>query len=566
MARQLVDAVLVIQLQQLKENGLDSHQMYGEIELMRKHLDVLIDAEMPQVVQMLVKLETDKDAGREELFQQAREKSRQIVVSLLVERQALLRRLRVAEMAAQVRQLIQLETGVLTTTVLLPDQPAQRRETMNLATIEDQRDVGAMYLRFKETLKEVSEWAGPFGMEAGRGMLLLQEGKVDQELVNSENHLRAGVFPDAANSQRTVIRGLQALLARIEMAQGLADADRSEAADRIREMIDQQEKVREATRQTPMDQAQLDQLVQQQTDIGKQIAQMNEAMQNAPEIQKSLQKAQQSASEAASNLFEQNQPEALTDQGNVLENLQEAAEEALQLDAFDPAGMTADEYQEQIEDLQAARQDLAKVEEQQAQATAKVESEPPAAAPHEQQASQQLAEIPKNRDLPEPVDSALAEAQQATAEAASQPNPESVEEASEAVEQAVSETEVALADAQREQLAEKIRELAYAAAALDVAAQAERNIAQESGEAAAEQGLDAAQAAEMGDLQDAVGQIAEKVAEGVQNTAPEAAQTLEQAKPPIDQAGQQLAAAEQSPGDASKPAAQERLAAGRRGR
>ena len=47
----------------------------------------------------------------------------QIVVRLLVERQTLLRRLKIAEMAAQVQQLIELQTKVLAATEALPEQP-----------------------------------------------------------------------------------------------------------------------------------------------------------------------------------------------------------------------------------------------------------------------------------------------------------------------------------------------------------------------------------------------------------------------------------------------------------
>ena len=41
MARQLVNAVLDIQLQQLRENGMDSHEWFGDIQTMREHMDEL---------------------------------------------------------------------------------------------------------------------------------------------------------------------------------------------------------------------------------------------------------------------------------------------------------------------------------------------------------------------------------------------------------------------------------------------------------------------------------------------------------------------------------------------
>ena len=50
MARQLVGAVLDIQLQQLRENGLDAYEIYGDIQQMRGDLDKLIESEMPEVM------------------------------------------------------------------------------------------------------------------------------------------------------------------------------------------------------------------------------------------------------------------------------------------------------------------------------------------------------------------------------------------------------------------------------------------------------------------------------------------------------------------------------------
>ncbi len=110
MARELVGSVLDLQLQQLKENGLTSHPWYGEIRNMQTHLDDMIKAEMPAVLALLTKTAKGTEAERQQAFQQARLKGREIVIRLLVERQSLLRRLKIAEMAAQVQQLILLQT------------------------------------------------------------------------------------------------------------------------------------------------------------------------------------------------------------------------------------------------------------------------------------------------------------------------------------------------------------------------------------------------------------------------------------------------------------------------
>ena len=557
MARELVGGVLDQQMQQLRENGLQSHQVYGEIADMRKNLDALIEKEMPEVIRMLGQIEAAKGSEREKTFVGAREKSREVVVSLYVQRQALLRRLKIAEMAAQVRQLILHQTNVLTSTEGLPEQPQARREALNLSTLEDQRDVHTLYGRFSEVLTEVSRWTGPFGLEAAEGLRLAKDARIDDELGGAEKHLQAAAYPEASTSQKAVIRGLQSLLAKIEKAQGLADADRNAMADKLRDLINQQEKLREETKKGALDQDKADQLAGQQNQVRKDVAKLADAAERQ-DMKRALDKAQQAAAEASTDLFEQKQSDAVEQQNNVVNNLEKAADLADLLEGLE-AGLNSEQYEKRIDDLEAARADLAKVEREQAKANDQAATNPAEAKKAEKQASQDLAKIPQGRDLPKAVEGRIEEARDETAEAANakpENTPKEVAEADRAVERAVSETEAALADAKRERLGAEIAELAHAARALDEAAKAERNIAKESGEAAKQQGLQADKAKEMAQDQADVKAIADKVAQGVQQTAPDAAKTLQEAAPAIREAGKQLEAAERQPGEASKPAAE----------
>ena len=127
MARQLVAGVLDVQIQQLEENSLVKLELYRDIRGMREHLDELVDAEMAEVVAVLERMQEAPPQDREKLLVEARQKSRDVLVRLLVERQNLLRRLRVAEIAAQVRRLIEMQSKVLADTRTLPEQSAVRR-------------------------------------------------------------------------------------------------------------------------------------------------------------------------------------------------------------------------------------------------------------------------------------------------------------------------------------------------------------------------------------------------------------------------------------------------------
>ncbi len=161
MAKELITGILDIQIKQLKENGLDKLPIYAEIVSMRKNIDKLVEAEMLDVVDILIKAQNGPSAERQARFNEARDKIREIVVKLSVERQNLLRRLKIAELAAQVRRLIQLETGVLRVSQTLPEQAAGKREQATLATIEDQRDVIVLFSQLVAMLGDVSTWGGP---------------------------------------------------------------------------------------------------------------------------------------------------------------------------------------------------------------------------------------------------------------------------------------------------------------------------------------------------------------------------------------------------------------------
>ena len=164
-ARQLVGEVLDVQLQQFRDNNLTSHPWYGEIRSMRDHLDEMVNKQMKEVVDILEKADLNDDAQRVKAFQAARSKSREILVRIQVEQQILLRRLKIAELARQVQQLIEHQTKVRKETEALPGEPADRRHELNLAALEDQRDVTASFGQFKQEsaarrATSPAKWAG----------------------------------------------------------------------------------------------------------------------------------------------------------------------------------------------------------------------------------------------------------------------------------------------------------------------------------------------------------------------------------------------------------------------
>ena len=138
--KQLVGGALDIQLRQLRENGLDGLAIYKEIRTMRENLDQIADKEMQQIVDLLdAALQAKTDDEKLNLFHEARDNVRTVVVKLMAERQKLLRRLQIARIAAQVRQLIDRETKAQNATESLGNLPEQQQDQATLSTLQDQR-------------------------------------------------------------------------------------------------------------------------------------------------------------------------------------------------------------------------------------------------------------------------------------------------------------------------------------------------------------------------------------------------------------------------------------------
>ncbi|HEX5106499.1 MAG TPA: hypothetical protein VFV87_21920 [Pirellulaceae bacterium] len=558
LATELVSAVLDIQLRQLEENGLKSLPIYRDIASMKGNIGELAKDQMEEIVQLLVEAQEGTQAERLVKFNAARGKIREVVVQLMAERQKLYRRMQIAKLAAQVRELIVLETKAYNTTKSLPELKQDVREQLALATIEDQADVQKLYFQLVFALEDVSTWGGQIGAGASDGLRILRAAQVDPELKKAADLLGKAEFPEAAKSQYAVIKGLMALLEKLEQTQGLIDSDREEALRMVREMLKKQQALREKTKQEELTEKSTEPLIEAQTNLQKELGKLAEALTKFPTTEPLLEEAKAASFEATADLFEEKKAEALEDQNKVIGNLaqiEKVLEQGLDLEQ---SGKSADELAAEVQKLQEAKKQLETAAAEQAKATEAAKQNPAAVKPQEQKVAEELAKTDA-MELPSAVEAKVNDAQEAVAEAAeaaADTAAEKAEEAMDAIKQAQAEVAAQLADKQRMQKAVEVGELARAAEALERAAAAEREIAKEAGEAAKEKGLEAAQANDLATDQKDVNDVAAKIAEGVKNTAPEAAQTLAQAKPSAEEAGKQLEAAKQNPGEPSKPAAE----------
>src|SRR5579872_855793 len=537
MARQLVTGILDVQLQQLEENGLVELPLYREVAAMKKNVGALVDHEMERAVELLVEAQrAGAGAGdRERAFKQARELIREIVTRLSAERQNLLRRLKSAELGAQVKRLIEFQSKVWHSTSTLSDQPLARQEAIALAVIEDQSDAKQLFMQFVETLTDVSAWDGPLGAGDSDGLRVVHAASIGQQLDEAGAMLDALRYAEAAARQQRALKGLRLLQERLDDTQGLTGDDRNAALALTAALSERQENLRERTKEADLSLPEAERLVEEQAALRKDLNKLAQTAGSAPAAEPLLEQAKSAAYEATGRLFAARQDEALAQQTKVLANLAEIADQLSHAPDADDSGKSAAELAQQAEHLQEVKSDVDQLRKKQAEIGQTASGDASLAARHERENARELTKFNGNRHLPKSVLSRLASAAHAAENAAltlenraADGNEKSqrmaLETADRAVERAAAEISAALDDARRMGMAVKIGELSRAAETLERAAAAERDAAAAALSAANRKGLNADDAKKLADRQSDLERIARKTGEALESTAAEAAQ------------------------------------------
>ena len=235
----------------------------------------------------------------------------------------------------------------------------------------------AVYLGLKQMLTDASVWGGPVGAETAGGLKKLKENRVDEELDNASKLLEAVHFSEAAASQEKVIDGLRQLLEVIERAQGLMkNNDQQLARDILQQLEHRQEELKNQTAEAekkPEDLAG----VQQQ--IAQDIAKIQHEERTSPQARQALDAAHAAAEQAGDQLFADDRQKAQQKQEQVIEKLKEAAQELAKNTDHENRDLTAQQYKQQIQDLEKAREDLQRIQKEQEAATPQAKSNPPQA-------------------------------------------------------------------------------------------------------------------------------------------------------------------------------------------
>uniref|UniRef100_A0A7C4QGN0 Uncharacterized protein n=1 Tax=Schlesneria paludicola TaxID=360056 RepID=A0A7C4QGN0_9PLAN len=565
MTRELLGNVLDLQLRQLEENGLQELPVYRDIQQMRGNLQYIVDTEMSKVVDLLTAAQRQPPAEREQSFVEARKAIRTIVIRLSAERQNLLRRLQVAELAEQTRRLIRMQGDVQAAVKSIPAEAQPRQEALLLQAREDQGDVKGLFFPLLTTLEDVRTWGGAMATVCQDGLRILQAAEVGKHLDRAETELAAVRMDTALQHQDGVLKGLRELLKLLEKTQGVLAGEHRAALERLQAIAAKQEALRRETRQLDPDQPPPTTLVEQQAEIPKALAELERVLPSNPTAQRLLEQAETAARDATTDLFDGQPAKAVAEQGQVLGNLA-ALEELLASGANEPASdKTAAELAALVERLEAVKEKLQQAEARQDAAKKQAEQDARAAAPLEQAAADLIAEAARTADLPvaprstiQEAEQAARSAQEALAQAAGPATPQAqdrLEQAADALDRAQATIEAALSDAQRLAAAVKIGELARAAEALERAAAEERDIAQQV-QAIGHGGDATAKAEELALRQRDVADIAAKLSEGLSKTAPAISADVAQAAAQVEQSKQQLEAAARQPESARSQAQQ----------
>lgn len=561
----LVARILDVQLQNLEENNLDHLPIYQDIQAMRANLNSLVEGEMQQVVELLLSAERASPREQQQSLTGARRLVREIVAKLSAERQQLARRLRRAEIAAQLRRVIDAQTRVWNDTRAVSTQPPSQQERATQAAAEGQRDVNRLYRHLSEALRDVGEWGGEAGTTATEVLRELHAAAVSQELDRAESALDRFQPADAAGIQLEILRTLLKLREQIEPGGG-ADTARHEDAAAVRRLIGQQSAIRDQTRRTDLQGAEADALVASQQQLNGELERLAERLSSDSGARELLDRTLTAARGAASRLFESRRDPALSEQDKVVGNLEQLAARLDQPAPGDRIDKSAEQLAGQVRDLEQARAAMEQIRRDQAEASHHAAENPAAARQAEDAVVAELARLDENRQLPRAVmarlndarDAARAAAKSLDESAGRKADPvseQAVARADRAIERVAAEIEAELDDSRRQGEAVRIGEMARAAETLERAAGTQREVAETARAAAQDRGLSADAAGELRKNQATIGQIAEKVSAGVGEMASASAGEMEKARQSAAAVDKQLEQAQQQPDEASRPAA-----------
>ena len=213
LTRELLITLLDAHLKQLQENQLITCPLYVDLTAMRGRVDELIKQDMTEAVTFLTQAAERTGAERTRLYKAAQQKIQQIVLRLLAEQERLRMRRTAAELIERVRLILGRQKATRRATLVL----TEANEQAVAATVQSQNAVHVLSENLAKRLKSAAAQAGDLGALATDAEMSLRKTRVIEAMARSAEQLAATEFADAAKSQQLAIRGLEQVLAALQI-------------------------------------------------------------------------------------------------------------------------------------------------------------------------------------------------------------------------------------------------------------------------------------------------------------------------------------------------------------
>jgi hypothetical protein len=411
----LISEVLDSQLRRLSENNLSHVPLHAEISSLRRNVGGMLENEMAEIADLLGGT-TPLPANAVETNQaRARVLARKVVVQLMVERRRIRKRLRVAQTATIVQQLIDLQSAARRKAESLDRGSNSNRDAAAVEVFHDQADVGSLLIQLQGTLEDIAGWAGTLGASATEALQRSRDDRVVAVSDEAKTKLRQGQFSEALPDQQRVLATLYAVHQALGRAQGLASLNRAAALRLTRRLIRMQKKIHDETRLADLsDDSLKDRLAGEQRSLQRELDPLENLMRFSSLTVDDVGRASVAARGAEQTLFEGDLPATLAQQQQVLASL--AAVEQL-LGGSEAAGSKGNPKDPSNSRLNQLNEAVDRAMQLQSRATELATDRPQEAADVERQVADQLASSQEGQALAEAISRLFDQAEEAVADA-----------------------------------------------------------------------------------------------------------------------------------------------------
>lgn len=311
MTEQLLARIIDDQLQQMRDNQLTDMPMYEALVGMRGRIVTIAGVHMPEVLESLDKAATAGDDQRIELIRTAQGHMQSILKRLIAERELVRARNQQAALIQRMGEIIAGQKNAWRQTRDANDA----NEQQVIAAADAQATTRLLFHEFDQTLSQVSGWPGDLGSVASEAKRILVTSRLAGKLDEAVARIEQLELPKASALQQEILADLERIEIEIHKLEDPAWIG-DDLARALKELIDQQEQLRDETRDLTAGSAFM--LLEQQSlvqeKLGRLVAKVGS---NERAIMLAI-RAETSAADARQAIFDNDVPVGVDHQGNVI--------------------------------------------------------------------------------------------------------------------------------------------------------------------------------------------------------------------------------------------------------